>query len=170
MRTSIALLIAASVTVSACGGWKDSRANPRNWFGGSEEVELNLDAAAAVNPLLPAEEQSSVFARPEAVDESVLVASITGLRVERTSTGAIIYAEGLAAREGAYNVRLRPIPDAAEGTLAFQFRADYPVSQTSAGSEATRTVRAAYSLSDAGLDGIRTIRVESAQNAQETRR
>lgn len=171
MRTSFALLIAASLTVSGCGGWQDSRANPRNWFGGSDEVELNTDAAQNANPLLPADQDDSgLFSREAPADESILIASVTELRVERTSTGAIIYAEGLAARDGAYNVRLRTSDDASEGTLAFQFRADYPSYATSAGTEATRTLRAAASLSNADLAGIRVIRVEAANNARETRR
>lgn len=169
MRTSIALLIAATLTVSSCGGWQDSRANPRNWFGSAEEVELN-SGAAAVNPLIPQEDSEGIFARSEAPDNTVLIAAVTSLRVDRTPTGAIIYAEGLAARQGAYNVQLRPDPEAPEGTLAFEFRAGYPGRATPQGSEATRTLRAAYSLSHGDLDGIRLVRVTALQNAQETRR
>lgn len=171
MRTSIALLIAASLTVSSCGGWKESRANPRNWFGSSEEVELAPESAEAANPLLPETSTSiNLFAKPEAPDTTVLISSVTGLRVERTDTGAIIYAEGLAARQGAYNVKLRQDPDAADGTLALQFRADYPAAATPLGSERTRKLRAAYSLSDADLKGISLIRISAENNARETRR
>lgn len=170
MRTSFALFIAATLAVSSCGGWRDSRANPRNWFGGSEEVALNGASAEEVNPLLPTRDSEGLFAKREAVDESVLVASVSGLRVERTTTGAIIYAEGLAAREGAHNVRLRAVPGTDDSVLTFQFRADYPGFNTPAGTELTRTVRAAASLSDGDLEGVRVIRVEGAQNAQETRR
>lgn len=170
MRISIALLMVAGVAVSGCGGWRDSGVNPRNWFGNSKEVTASTENPEDVNPLLPVKAEESIFARKDAPDESVLIVSVSALKIERTSTGAIVYATGLADRQGAYNVHLRPDIDAPEGTLSFQFKADYPSYATHQGTELTRTVRAAFSLTTGELEGIKLIRVTGAQNAQETRR
>jgi hypothetical protein len=97
------------------------------------------------------------------------------MRVERTPTGAIVYATGIAARQGAYGVELR-LDEAdrdertKDATLDFTFRAIYPGYRTPVGSDRTRTLRAAVSLSRQQLAGVRSIRVVAEQNARESRR
>ncbi|UTS80324.1 hypothetical protein [Phaeobacter piscinae] len=174
MQRSLALLLVGAVALSGCG-FRDSRVNPLNWFGGSDEVEVVETSGEPVNPLIPVQNRVSVFARPDAVDESVLVQSVTDMRVERTPTGAIVYATGIAARQGAYGVELR-LDEAdrdartRDATLDFTFRAIYPDTRTALGSERTRTLRAAVSLSQQQLASVRSIRVVAAQNARESRR
>ncbi|ATG35399.1 MULTISPECIES: hypothetical protein [Phaeobacter] len=174
MQRSLALLLVGAVALSGCG-FRDSRVNPLNWFGGSDEVEVVETSGEPVNPLIPVQNRVSVFARPDAVDETVLVQSVTDMRVERTPTGAIVYATGIAARQGAYGVELR-LDEAdrdartRDATLDFTFRAIYPDTRTALGSERTRTLRAAVSLSQQQLASVRSIRVVAAQNARESRR
>ena len=112
MRKSLILLVVASLVLASCG-WRDSRVNPRNWFGRSKEVAA-APAPEQVNPLIP--KSRGVFSKPIRPDTSVPVARVTELRVEQTNSGAIIYASGIAARQGAYGARLLPanedlIPD-----------------------------------------------------------
>jgi len=173
MRKSLTVFLAASLLLSSCGGWSDSRANPRNWFGKSRQVpveEPNINTEA-VNPLIP--QKSAISRRPEAVDASVAVASVSELRVERTTTGAIILATGIASRQGAYDAQLRLEPIEGEGpssTLTYTFRVVYPEYLTTTGSDYTRTIHVARSLTTQDLSGIRLIRVRGAQNTLETRR
>ena len=170
MRKSLALILAGTLILAGCGGWSDSRINPGNWFGKSRSAPVAVAGAEATNPLLPEEGRKSIFARAEKEDLSVPVATISELRVEPTPNGAIIYATGIASRQGAHELELRLVPDTAEDTLEYTFHVLYPVDPTPAGNEHSRTLRAAVTISEQNLRGIRTIRVSGAENARETRR
>ncbi len=169
MRRPVILLLAASLTLAACGGWSNSRLNPGNWFGRSREVPVEA-VAGEVNPLLPT---PSAINRKSAADRHVPIATVTELTVERTLTGAIVRATGVAARQGAYEARLTPVPaqegDPA-GVLRYTFEVVYPRNPSAVGNERTRTVLVARALSDQDLQGVRLIRVTAASNSRETRR
>lgn len=170
MRNYVPALLIGSLILSGCG-WSDSRANPKNWFGKSRSTEVAV-ADETTNTLLP-RKRRGVFARAEKQDNSVLIDKITTMRIEPTNSGAIIYASGIAERQGAFDAKLRPdnpdlIPE--DGVLTFSFRVNYPRQQTNVGSEFSRTVNDAYSLSSQSLAGVRSIRIVGARNAQESRR
>ncbi|MAY86810.1 hypothetical protein [Arenibacterium halophilum] len=170
MRRSILVFLVATLALSSCG-WRDSRINPRNWFGNSREVRT-ATVVEPTNPLIP--RRSSILERAPQADLSEPIATVTEMRIEPTNSGAILYASGVARRQGAYQARLVPanselIPDE-DGVLSFSFRVVYPQGATPTGSEHSRTVHEAFSLSHQALRGIRTIRVEAAQNARESRR
>ncbi|MFW8636894.1 hypothetical protein [Cribrihabitans pelagius] len=168
MIRPISLTLAAALVVSGCG-LRESRVNPVNWFSGSEPAPQQH--AADGNPLIPAErERSGLFSRPDAEDNSQLVAEVTGLSIERTPGGAIIQATGLASRQGAFDVELRRAESAPEGVLAYELRAVLPGWRTRVGPPASRTLRAARTVSAETLAGIGTIRVTAAANARESRR
>lgn len=160
--------------MSACSSWRDSRVNPSNWFGRGEPVAVNVDSEGAVNPLLPAEnDRVGVFDRPDPVDASVPITKLTGMRVEKTNSGAIIYATGVAQRQGAFDAfmrRNRSEENTKNGVLSYTFRVTYPESATLQGDEASRTVHDAITVSNETLEGIRLIRVTSELNALESRR
>lgn len=174
MRKTILFVTAASILLASCG-WRDSRVNPRNWFGKSREVvaETAESTAEEVNPLIPTSRRS-VLARRTPEDRSVEIDRITELRVEPTATGAIVYASGIAARQGAFAARLTAQGTTAEpdenGVLSLSFRVTYPRYATNQGSEFSRTVHEGFSLTNLELQRVRTIRVTAAQNARETRR
>ncbi|WP_264213348.1 hypothetical protein [Leisingera thetidis] len=169
MHKPLALTLACALVLAGCGGWQQSRINPSNWFGGSEPAETA--AAANSNPLLPQDSNArGIFARPEPKDNTVLVTRVSELRIERTASGAIIHATAIAGRQGAYDVELRPAETPEDGVLAYDFRVVYPEFQTGTGSEFSRTLHAARTVSYQDLEGIRTVRVNAAQNAQESRR
>lgn len=172
MRKPLMVLLTASFLLTACGGWRDAGVNPRNWFGNSRSVaaEVPVDGET-LNPLIP--RRSAIASRPDPVDTSVPVAAITELRVDRTTTGAIVLVTAIAARQGAYDTELRPDPVSESNpadVLSFTLRVVYPDDPTAVGTERTRTINEAYSLTAQELRGIRLIRVSGAQNSMETRR
>lgn len=168
MQKPLALTLAGALVLAGCG-WKESRVNPVNWFGKSEPVEVVV--TENTNPLLPQKEQKrGLFDKREDVDNSVLVGQLAELRIDRTNIGAIIHATAIADRQGAYDVELRPVEHTEQDVLTLEFRVVYPEDPTVAGSDYSRTVRAARSVTHQGLEGIRLIRVLAAQNALESRR
>jgi len=175
MKTTLTVLLVTSLTLAGCGGWRNSGLNPGNWFGNSRSVPVEESATAAaepVNPLLPPE-RAGVFKRPDAVDISVPIATVSNLRIEPTPSGAIIYAEGIATRQGAYGAQLRPVTTAEEaesGVLSLSFRVAYPEDPTVVGTEFSRTVHVAYKLDRQELASIRTVRVVGRENVRESRR
>ncbi len=172
MRKPLIMLLAANLVLAGCGGWSDARVNPRNWFGKSQSVATGVPTEGdAVNPLIP--KKSAISKRPTQKDASIAISAITELRINQTTTGAIILATGIAGRQGAYDAELRidPVDDETPANiLSFTFRVVYPDDPTPAGSEHTRTVHVAHTLTTQDLRGIRLIRVRGEQNIMESRR
>lgn len=168
MRTSIILLLTATLTLSACGAVRDSRINPFNWFGGSRAE--SLPATENTNPLIP--ERSGVFARrPEAPYAGVRVAVIDDLTIERSPGGAIIRVRGTAAKQGAHEVRLVKEDDESDATtLTYTLKAQFPQGSRRVGPATSRELTAARFVTSNDLAGIRTIRVKGAQNARSSSR
>lgn len=175
LNVTSALLI-GTLALSACGSWSGSRLNPTNWF---DRDSTEAPVPENFNPLLPIEEDRiSLASAPDEEEEidarSEPITRITGLRIDRTATGAIVVATGEAKRLGAFAAHLVPeetsdVPGASR-ELTYVFRVTYPKSPSYRGTEATRSIRAAVSLSDRDLAAVRTIRVVGAENAREIRR
>ncbi|WP_372572897.1 hypothetical protein [Ruegeria jejuensis] len=168
------VLLIGSLTLGACSAWRESRVNPSNWFGGPEPAPVNVDSEGSVNPLLPSEDDRlGLFDRPDPVDASVPITKVTAMRVEKTNTGAIIYATGVAQRQGGFDAvlrRNRSEENTKNGVLSYTFRVVYPQQATPQGDEDSRTIHDAVSVSNETLEGIRLIRVTAEQNALESRR
>lgn len=169
MQKSIAVLLTGAFVLTSCGAIRDSRVNPLNWFGRSDEVRREVEAET-VNPLIPVEDKVRINQKKDAEDTRVLLETVTELQVVRTATGAIIQASGLPSRQGAFDVLLRPNEDAEDGVLELEFLVNYPEFATRKGSEFSRTVTAAYSINSFELRDTQLIRVVGTQNARETRR
>lgn len=170
MKTTVIVLATASLALSACG-WRDSSLNPGNWGQSSEPVQ-SVAADGSVNPLIPPE-RSGFLRRPEAADLSAPIANVTKLQIDPTPTGAIILAEGVASRQGAFAAELRPVNAelvSEDGTLELEFRVTYPYWQTAVGDQRSRTVVDAFTVSRQALNAVRLVRVRGAQNALESRR
>ncbi|GHG95178.1 hypothetical protein [Pseudodonghicola xiamenensis] len=171
MQKPLTALLLAGLIVAGCG-WRDSRLNPGNWFGKSHTQPVEMTNAEPTNPLVPKKTQN-IFAKKKAEDLSLPIMTVTKLEVEPTNTGAIIFVEGVAARQGPYDVELRDIStpeEKADGVLSLSFRVTYPNKTTLQGNEFARTVRAAKTLTKGKLAPIRTIRVVGETNAQVTTR
>ncbi|EEX10685.1 putative lipoprotein [Ruegeria lacuscaerulensis ITI-1157] len=173
MQKTLSVFLIATLTLSGCSSWRDSRVNPSNWFGpgAPEPVAEPVDEA---NALIP--DQGSgrgLLARPEQVDTSVPIATVTALRVDPRPSGAIVLATGTGFRQGVYDAQLLPVSseeNRKNGILEFEFRVKYPDYATAQGPERTREVTDAIDVSSQDLEGVRLIRVKGQQNALETRR
>lgn len=171
MKKTLSVLVVSSLVLSGCGNWRDSRVNPGNWFANSRSVPVA--AAGEVNPLMPATSRKGMFSRPDPVDYSLPIARVSELRIEPTPTGAIVYAQGVAARQGPFNTELRRVTteeEAKQGIMSFSFRVVYPKEATFVGSEHSRTVHEAYTLRRKDLRGVKLIRVIGRDNTLESRR
>ncbi|WP_050927835.1 hypothetical protein [Aestuariivita boseongensis] len=163
----ILMLTLTAMVLAGC----NTRLNPLNWFGNSREVAVS-ETEGDVNPLIP-NQRRSMFARPDYVYPGVPIQTVTELRIERTRSGAIILVEGIAARQGPYDVQLTPAnvdDEPVDGVLSYSFDIVYPEYNTAVGSEAVRRVTVARSISNDTLAQTRVVRVVGASNARETRR
>ncbi|MEO1139990.1 MAG: hypothetical protein AAFW87_11095 [Pseudomonadota bacterium] len=195
MRVFVSVVMVSAMTLTACSGWRDSGANPRNWFGGSTSTRVAADSNA--QPSSPSDRQTgnpliedagadvlvrrnvSVIQRTgilrrrnqTVIYEGTLIAEVTDLTVEQVPTGAIIRVTGLPQREGAFDVRLLRVNEDGpiDGIMEYTLNAYQPVA-TRVGLTRTREVKAGAFLSNAELEEIREIRVRAARNVRSTRR
>lgn len=193
MRLSFIALIVSTMVLTACGGLRDSRINPANWFGGSTSTEVETvtneeGEVVEVNPLIGARRQSQLNAankpkasnqegfslfgkKKEAPYQGTLVDQVTSLEIKRTSTGAIVNVTGVSARQGAFDVRLIPANQGVpiDGVLTYELRALQPIS-TAQGPERTRRITTAAPLTVGQLEEIRTVQVVARRNVRTSRR
>ncbi|WP_306151010.1 hypothetical protein [Roseovarius sp. MMSF_3281] len=178
MRTFLSLLVISSMALAGCSGWRDSRANPSNWFGSGEPRRVvKSDGSEEVNPLIP--ERTGIFDRtPEdEVYEGTPVDQVTALSIEPTPGGAIVRATGLPLRQEAFDVRLVDVnaEDAdddltpVDGVLTFRLSA-VQSRVAPQGPERTRRVHVGRFVSDQTLAQTRVIRVVAARNERVSRR
>lgn len=184
MRIVVSVLVISTLTLAGCGGLRDSRVNPMNWFGQSKSevvVENTTPRRAGDrqtgNPLIENaaadSEQSGLFSlfRDDGVYEGTLIDEVTALRVERVPTGAIVHVTGLPQREGAFDVRVLAVnPDGpVNGVMEYTLNAMQPV-DSPLGTVTTRAVEAGIFISQSDLAEIREIRVLGERNRQITTR
>ncbi len=151
-------LLASAVVVfslSGCDSVRESRVNPFNWFGQSQEETLAPRTGW----------------RRE-LDNRALVAQVSDMAVERFPGGAIIRAEGITPTQGWWDAELvaendgRPV----DGVLTYDFRIAAPRTETRVSTPQSRSVSAAVRISDRRLEGVRMIVVRGAENARSVRR
>ena len=170
MKRRVFLGLAAAGVLAGCGGFRESRVNPRNWFGRSRSRRREVAAAdPEVNPLIPQNgEDTGIFdmirrSRKDPPYTGTPVAEITALSVERATGGAIIRARGMAAHQGVHDVRLiaaTPDGEPSGGVLGYELRAVHAPETTGR----PREVEAAVFVSDKTLETVRDIRVRGLRN------
>jgi hypothetical protein len=141
----------AAAALAGCGGFRQSRLNPFNWFGRSEPRETIV---------LPDERQD---ARP-------LVETVLSMTVEPIPGGAIVRARGQTPTQGWWKAELVPLDIDQDGVLVYEFRLVPPVGQTDVNTPQSRQVDVAIYISDIRLDRVREIVVQGATNARSARR
>ncbi|WP_324754428.1 hypothetical protein [Roseovarius sp. Pro17] len=173
MRSLVTVLMISSLTLAGCSGFRDSRANPVNWFGQSRTVQRAAPVGEQdFNPLIP-EKRDSIFQRKSEAETYVgtPIYAVENVVVERSSGGGIIKATGISLRQGAFDVRLWPenkgVPE--NGVLTYTLRAVQRV-DTPQGPEQTRRVSAGQFVSSQTLDEISQIRVLGQTNIATSRR
>jgi hypothetical protein len=173
MRKTVSVLLISLLTLSACGSVRDSSLNPFNWFGGSQPAAAPV-TAANTNPLIP--ESSGLFSRngnAPTLYPGRPIDTISTLNIDRVPGGAIIRATGVASVQGVFEAQLTPanpeeLPES--GVLTYRLEGIHPANPRGIGTPATRQITVARYVSDSQLAGVRTIRVEAAQNARDARR
>jgi len=155
MKAPLTLLLVATLAVSACGGLRESRLNPRNWFGSSTE-----DARPELGP------------SSDVIDGRPLVPAVTAMTIESTSSGAIVRAEAVMPSAGWWDAQLLPenYGRPVGGVLTFRFVAAAPVTPAPGPTEATRTITAVVALTQAQLDTASEIVVVGETNSRRSRR
>lgn len=140
--------------LASCGGWRDSRVNPRNWFGRDRE------------------ERIAVVDTEVQTDSRPLVAEVLTLKVDRIPGGAIIHAMGLPPTQGYWDAELVPLsgelPD--KGMLTYEFRVQQPPQPWPQGTQPSREVLVGHFVSDQRLEGVRRITVVGQANRRTTNR
>lgn len=152
MRLPLVAALTAVMVLTACGAVRDSRLNPFNWFGRSQQV------------------QQDAFGLSVPQDQRPLVDQVLEMVVEPIPGGAIIRAKGLSPTQGYYNAELVARPVDENGVLVFDFRIMPPPEQKPVGAQRTREVTAATSLSDRKLEAVSQIVVQGANSARSSRR
>lgn len=158
MRTPTAAVLAALLILTACGGLRDSRLNPLNWFGRS---------TAGATTLAP--EGGYAAARG---DFRVPVREVTKLTVERIQGGALLTVVGLPPTQGWWDAELvpenreRPV----DGVLTYRFLVAEPRVVSRVSTQPSREVTAGRFISDFKLEEVRSIVVLGETNSRSSRR
>lgn len=174
MRKSFTTVLIASLLLTGCGTVRDSRLNPFNWFGRSQPVPVE-QTEAETNPLIPRRIGLFGGARRQLAEQDLTtpIATVTDLKVERVPGGAIIRATGVDGMQGPFNVELVPETEEelpVDGVLSYTLERQRPEGPRPVGPPRTREVVVARKLTDQQLRGVRSIRVQAAQNALAARR
>ena len=152
MRKAVLAGLAAVMVVGGCATVRESRLNPFNWFGRSQEQRAVAQAAAQID------------------GGRVQVDQVTELAIEPTVGGAIIRAKGVPATQGWYMAELIREDGQKPEELVFRFVVKRPQGDTRTGTPASREITVAEFVTTQQLEAIRTITVTGAQNARSTRR
>ena len=149
----LALLLAFALLLAGCGPARESRMNPFNWFGSSREGP-ELGETSTVQDNRPAVEQ------------------VTGLSIERTSSGALVRAEGLVPGLGWWDAQLVPENNGrpVDGVMTYRFVAAAPRTAQPTGSVRARTIVAAVPISEIMLEQTARVVVAGATNSRSIRR
>jgi hypothetical protein len=148
MRLTLPALLICATALSACGGFRDSRLNPLNWFGKAQPVATTL-----VQP-------------SDADDPRPLVQQVLDLTVEPIDGGAIVRAKGLPPTQGWWEAELVPMGEVdAEGTLTLAFRVIPPKTPQRTSTQFSREITVAHHLDSYELAKIRRIVVTAELNA-----
>lgn len=151
MTRSLTAALIALLVLTSCGKVRDSRLNPFNWFGRSEQTETLQTVQKPADP------------RP-------LVADVVSMNVEPYSGGAIVRATGISPTQGYWDAELVEVENDESGHLILEFRLFPPVAEQGVNTPRSREVTVAMTLSPARLENISRITVQGASNARTTRR
>ncbi|MCE2521909.1 MAG: hypothetical protein J4F49_01635 [Rhodobacteraceae bacterium] len=153
MRATVIAMAAAAVFLSGCSGSTvdSGRLNPLNWFQTNTEPETEL-AVTAVQ------------------DERELIPVISGVQAQPFGGGGsiILIATGIPSTFGYYDAALVPVNEGkpVDGELVLELRANAPDGEVETGSEQSREISVATTLTERQLEGVQSVRVIGAVNEQ----
>jgi hypothetical protein len=143
-------LLLSCLALAGCG----SSWNPFNW-GQTEEVIIRSEGGDAGSP--------DMLTVP---DPRPQMPRVVALSIDRMPTGAILTARGLPPRQGWWGAELVPVPAARApaGTLAFVFKAVPAPAPQQVGTERSREVVVARTITLGALEGMSRIVVVAGEN------
>lgn len=145
------VVLGLAVALAGCGGMRDSKLNPFNWFRKSEPRET--------------------IVLPEAKEDGRMLAEVVlDLKVEPIPGGAIVRARGQMPVQGYWSAELVPLPLSEGGTQVYEFRVFPPVAKADANTAQSRQIDVAIYISDVKLQNVTEIVVQGATNARASRR
>jgi hypothetical protein len=144
-------VLGLGLAVAGCGGLRDSKLNPFNWFKKSEPRE-------------------TIVVPEKQADPRGLVDAVLSLSVEPIPGGAIVRARGQTPTQGYWQAELVPQPLTEGGTLVYDFRIFPPTTKVDINTPQSRQVDVAIYISDVKLENVREIVVQGATNARASRR
>jgi hypothetical protein len=148
MTARLALVIPMALVLAGCGGIRDSRLNPLNWFGRSAPVE-RVDTPADTVP-----------------EDRLLVETVTLMQVDSFPGGAIVRAKGITPTQGWWEAELVERDIDENGVLVLDFRVFPPLGPTDVNTAQSREVTVGHHLSDIKLAKISRIVVQGQTNAR----
>jgi hypothetical protein len=145
------VVLGLAVALAGCGGLRESRLNPFNWFRKSEPRET--------------------IVLPDAREDGRgLAEAVLSMSVEPIPGGAIVRARGQMPAQGYWQAELVPLPLTEGGTLVYEFRVLPPAKKTDVNTPQSRQVDVAIYISDVKLQNVGEIVVQGATNARSSRR
>ncbi len=145
------IVLGLAVALAGCGGLRQSKLNPFNWFRKSEPRET--------------------IVLPDAKEDGRILAEVViDLAVEPMPGGAIVRARGQMPVQGYWNAELVPQPLTEGGTLVYEFRVSPPATKTDVNAPQSRQVDVAIYISNVKLENVTEIVVQGATNARTSRR
>ncbi len=145
------VVLSVAVALAGCGGMRDSKLNPLNWFKKGELRE-------------------SIVLPEQQADARPLVEAVLDLKVEPMPGGAIVRARGRTPTQGWWKAELVPVEVDDAGLLVYEFRLIPPVGRTDVNTPQSREVDVAIYVSDYKLEFVSEIVVQGANNALTSRR
>lgn len=145
------VVLGLGLALAGCGGLRQSKLNPFNWFKKSQPRETIV---------LPDEQAD---ARP-------LVDTVLTMAVEPIPGGAVVRARGVTPTQGWWDAELVARDVDEKGVLVYEFRLVPPTGQTDVNTQRSREIDVAIYISDVKLAAVREIVVQGARNARSVRR
>lgn len=174
MRKILSAALISCFLVSGCSSISESRANPFNWFGGSDTEATTVEPEGEPNPLIPDSAGFFEASRAErARYKGVPVQSVSEVTLEKVPGGVMILATGITSMQGAYDAQLTPVNSREEpedGVLSYRLEAIPDPDARNPGSLQARTVEVGRTIRDQELADTRIIRIIAATNVRDTNR
>jgi hypothetical protein len=141
MKSVVSLVLCCAV-LAGCS-WRSL--NPLNWFGGGTTSNAPVEAAIVD-------------------DGTTLIPQLLSARAERTPSGVIVHATGLASAQGAFKSDLRAVYGEDGGFSHLEFRVTQPAEQA-IGPDASRAIVAVGYFTRAESAALGSVTIRAAQNS-----
>lgn len=145
------VVLGLGLALAGCGGLRQSKLNPFNWFRKSRPRETIV---------LPGKKD----------DPRPMVDTVLSMTVEPIPGGAVVRARGVTPTQGWWDAELVPQELDDKGVLVYEFRLMPPLGKPDVNTQQSREIDVAIYISDVKLEAVREIVVQGTSNARSARR